>query len=180
MAADLVMGAAFFVPNARAEERQAMIADQPLRSAASEAHEAAIEAEKERPYQKPLGFNIGMDASFVVCTPFGALREPAVKAVINRVPAFGVNPEHWHLELTFDRYSREIDDLFCRLEDGQTPEHYTQSFAVLQTITNPDGTIAQYQFPKMTAFYSGAGSFEWTEKVQQTIVLTGLRRFIVQ
>lgn len=69
-------------------------------------------------------------------------------------------PGTWTLSFSIDRNNREIDDFFSAVEEayfqGQTVENVT----VLETITEPDGSISQYRYEGVSLHFEDAGNWK--------------------
>jgi len=141
---------------------------------------------------QPNSFNLGRDCIFTIVSPQGVLSFPVTKGSakqmtkqvesrpLNGPPIFAEIPDGWELDFSFDRTGRQLDDLFAQLEDGYWTGGNLGSFSILQTVQNPDGTIAQYQFKALACKFDDAGSFEGDKKVEQKVKARGPRRTIVQ
>lgn len=134
------------------------------------------------PREPVVGFNLGSDSTFSIIDPFHRpIRSRVIGAVIRKIRAHDGEPELWEVALTFNREGGEIDYLFGEIEQRQTHGDEAMHFAILQSTMNPDGTISQYQFPKLTGFYESAGEYAASEDpVRLRVVFRGKRRTIVQ
>ena len=141
---------------------------------------------------QPNSFNLGRDCVFTIVSPLGIVSFPVTKGSakqmtkqvesrpLNGPPIFAEIPDGWELDFSFDRTGRALDDLFAQLEAAYWNTGSLASFSVLQTIQNPDGTIAQYQFKALACKFTSAGDFKGDGKVEQSVDAKGPRREIVQ
>jgi hypothetical protein len=141
---------------------------------------------------QPNSFNLGRDCTFTIVSPQGILSFPITEGSakqettsinsrpLNGPPIYAEIPNGWSLSFKFDRTGRQLDDLFAQLEAAYWNTGSLASFSVLQTIQNPDGTIAQYQFKSLACKFTSAGDFKGDGKVEQTVDAKGPRREIVQ
>ena len=141
---------------------------------------------------QPNSFNLGRDCVFTIVGPFGVVSFPITKGSakqmtkqvesrpLNGPPIFAEIPDGWECDFSFDRTGRQLDDLFAQMEDNYWTGGNLASFSILQTIQNPDGTIAQYQFKALACKFDDAGNFEGDKKVEQKVKARGPRRTIVQ
>jgi hypothetical protein len=141
---------------------------------------------------QPNSYNLGRDCTFTIVAPTGILSFPITEGSakqetkqiqsrpLNGPPIFAEIPDGWSGSFSFDRTGRQLDDLFAQLEASYWNTGALASFSVLQTIENPDGTIAQYQFKALACKFESAGDFKGDGKVEQKVTFRGPRREIVQ
>ena len=67
-------------------------------------------------------------------------------------------PQGWEVSFTLDRANNNVDAYFASVEDGYFTGVDYAGVQVTETITNPDGSVNQYRYEKLSLKLADAGA----------------------
>lgn len=135
------------------------------------------------------GYSVGRDISLNVMTPTGQL-------VINRITGFeskqesskskvkrldGINDslrffEGWSGSFTVERADSIVEDYFIQLEANYYAGLNEQPATILETITNPDGSVSQYRYERVILSLDDAGNWQGDATVKIKVSFEAARK----
>lgn len=113
----------------------------------------------------------GVIVAATILTSFEA-RQEATLAKSKGIDGINRNrylEEGWEGTLEFDRADSTIDDYFAAKEAARYNGQQPPEVALVQTDTNPDGTIVKYAYVGVTMKYDSIGARKGDAKVDQKV-----------
>lgn len=135
------------------------------------------------------GYSIGRDISLNVMTSSGPL-------VINRITGFeskqetsktkvkrldGINDslrffEGWSGSFSVERADSIVEDYFIKLEESYYVGLNEQPATIMETITNPDGSVSQYRYERVILSLDDAGNWQGDATVKIKVSFEAARK----
>lgn len=135
------------------------------------------------------GYSVGRDISLNVMTSSGPL-------VINRITAFdskqetsrskvkrldGINDslrffEGWSGSFSVERADSITEDYFIQMEENYYAGLNEQPATILETITNPDGSVSQYRYERVILSLDDAGNWQGDATVKIKVSFEAARK----
>lgn len=135
------------------------------------------------------GFTVGKDVNIDVMTSAGAFTISNITAFHPRAKYTSVKsksldgivrhvdiPDGWDFTLEVDRADGNTDTFFANQEQAYFNGQPIQSATINETITNPDGSVSQYQYTQVTLRFDDAGQRNADALVKMTISGSATRR----
>jgi hypothetical protein len=126
------------------------------------------------------GFTIGRDVSIDITMPQGPVRFSIVtgfskKQISTGIESkgldgknrFGEIPSGWEGTVDVDRANPDLDRAFAYLEGLYYAGLNVPESAITETITEPDGSVTQWQYVGVAFKYDDAGNAQGDAKVTQ-------------
>jgi hypothetical protein len=140
------------------------------------------------------GFNVGRDIVLNLVGWDGAIQDFSLITSFDRkqetkhIQVKGIDGVVRHLEIpdgwngTFDleRQNDAIDAYFAKLEAAYYDGVNIQAATITETITAPDGSIAQYRYTGVMMKLDDAGAFKGDDTVKEKISWCASKRIKVQ
>ena len=82
---------------------------------------------------------------------------------------FGTTHQGYEITIAYDRQDGRIDAYFAEKERRYREKLPSQTVTITQTIREPDGSLSQYRFEKVTLDQDDAGTYTRDEKVTGSI-----------
>lgn len=135
------------------------------------------------------GFSVGKDVSVDIVTQLGAFTF-RVRTGFESRPRYaereshsldGINrhipiPSGWEGSLELDRGDNNVDAFFAATEALYYSGQPIQRATITETITNPDGSVSQYQFVGVTLMLREAGSWKGDDKTMMRMDFRSQKR----
>lgn len=138
------------------------------------------------------GFSVGRDVTTTISTPdgtltptlitkFSAKQQKVTKKVkgLDGITRTLVFPDGWTGDFEFSRQDSALDDHFAQEEANYYAGADSQPSTIMQTITEPNGSVNQYQFTGVTFIYEDAGTWAGDDNVIQKVSFNAERRIKV-
>jgi hypothetical protein len=135
------------------------------------------------------GFSAGRDIAVNIQTPTGPLELSLVTKFTSKpentdVKVKGMDgrtrnlrfPNGWSGSFEIERQDSTVDDYFALDEASYYAGVNIQSSTITETITDPDGSVSQYQFVGVMFKLDDAGSWEGDKTVKQKISFVAEQR----
>jgi hypothetical protein len=134
-------------------------------------------------------YNVGRDVTLTIFNSDGVIATDGLKDFTSKRRTTKINqvlltgemrpaslPEGWDLSFTFSRQDSSIDDYFAALEANYYAGKDLPTGTITETITNPDGSISEYQYQNIALDFEEAGSWAGNKEVDQKVTATCGRR----
>lgn len=135
------------------------------------------------------GYSVGRDISLNVMTPNGQL-------VINKITGFNSKQETskqkvkrldgitdslrffdgWNGSFDVERSDSIVEDYFIQLEANYFAGLNEQPATIMETITNPDGSVSQYRYERVILSLDDAGSWKGDSSVKIKVSFEAARK----
>jgi hypothetical protein len=138
------------------------------------------------------GFSVGRDVTTTISTAdgtlsptlitkFSAKQEQTTKKVkgLDGVTRTLVFPDGWSGSFDLDRQDSVLDDFFATAEANYFAGLDSSTATIMQTITEPNGAVNQYQFSGVVLKFDDSGSWASDSTVTQKLSFTAERRIKV-
>lgn len=138
------------------------------------------------------GFSVGRDVTTTISTSDGTLsptlitkfsskQEQTTKKVkgLDGITRTLVFPDGWSGSFDLDRQDSALDDFFATAEANYFAGLDSSSATIMQTITEPNGAVNQYQYTGVALKFDDAGSWASDNTVTQKLSFTAERRIKV-
>lgn len=137
------------------------------------------------------GFSIGRDITLAITTPQGAVlnlgkvtawdckqdsTETKIKGLDGITDNMQFYDEGWTGTFTADRRDGDLDDLFISLQQNYQAGQDQQYFKILETVSEPDGSVSQFMFTRVTLKFTDAGSWEASKTVTRKVEFWAFER----
>lgn len=121
----------------------------------------------------PVNFNI--TTSFHPKAKYHDLRSVGLDGTVRDAPI----PAGWDITFKIDRGGASVDAYFAQVEADYFAGVPTQAGTILETITEPDGTVSQWRYDNVMLKYDDAGERVGDKTIQIGVHGTASRRIQV-
>jgi hypothetical protein len=137
-------------------------------------------------------FSVGRDVTTTISTADGALAPTLITKFSSKqeqtstkvkgmdgITRTLVFPDGWSGSFDLDRQDSVLDDFFATAEANYFAGKDSSTGTIMQTISEPNGTVNQYQYTGVVLKFDDAGSWSSDAPVVQKISFTAERRIKV-
>ena len=138
------------------------------------------------------GFSVGRDVTTTISTSDGTLSPTLITAFTSKqeqtttkvkgldgVTRTLVFPDGWSGSFDMDRQDSTLDDFFANAEANYFAGLDSSTATIMQTVSEPNGAVNQYQYTGVVLKFDDAGSWKSDAAVTQKLSFTAERRIKV-